>query len=171
MHRAPFISILLPMSLTMFYLFGKQPNKPINKDHVITKNNMIIPRIVLKDPIVERPDSTEHLIEAMIRVESRGDSSAVGDTHLNEASIGVLQIRPIMVKEVNRILKKCDATISYKLEDRFSRDKSIAMFRIWKAYYHNKSSLEKIARCWNGGPRGHRITATIGYWNKVKAYL
>jgi|TARA_R110000803_G_scaffold144769_2_gene210585 hypothetical protein len=171
MYRVPFISIVLPMSFTMFYLFGKQPNKPIKQASEDIETNISDVRVIYEDPAIKLKDSVDHLLEAMIQVESRGDSSAVGDTHLSAASIGVLQIRPIMVKEVNRILKKYDGSISYKLNDRFSKEKSIAMFQIWKAYYHNKSSLEKIARCWNGGPRGHKITATIGYWNKVKAYL
>jgi hypothetical protein len=53
-------------------------------------------------PIIEG----ERLVSALIFVESRGNDSAIGDRHLvgNEA-IGALQIRPIMVKEVNRILK------------------------------------------------------------------
>lgn len=50
--------------------------------------------------------SENDLVRALIMVESRGNDSAVGDRHLvgNEA-IGALQIRPIMVREVNRILK------------------------------------------------------------------
>lgn len=118
-----------------------------------------------------KKDSSMQLVEALIQVESRGDASAVGDKHLSTPSIGVLQIRPIMVREVNRILKKLKSNKKYKLEDRFSRKKSIQMFMVWKNYYHKNSSIEKIARCWNGGPLGYKRKATLGYWNKVKNEL
>ena len=46
-------------------------------------------------------DSSTILVNAMIMVESRGIDSCIGDKHLSVPSIGVLQIRPVMVKEVN----------------------------------------------------------------------
>jgi hypothetical protein len=33
------------------------------------------------------------------------------------------------------------------------------------------ADVEKVARIHNGGPRGHRKAATLGYWNKVRALL
>ena len=118
-----------------------------------------------------KKDSSVQLVEALIQVESRGNASAVGDRHLGKPSIGVLQIRPIMVREVNRILKKLKSNKKYKLKDRFSREKSVEMFSIWKDYYHKNSNIERIARCWNGGPLGYKTKATLGYWNKVKNEL
>lgn len=111
------------------------------------------------------------LIEALIQVESRGKENAIGDKHLGKPSVGVLQIRPIMVKEVNRILKKQGKKLRYILKDRFSKEKSIEMFKVWKSYYHKSSSFEKIARCWNGGSRGHKSKSTLRYWKKVKKEL
>ena len=108
------------------------------------------------------------LVEAIIQVESRGDSTAKGDRGW---AVGVLQIWPIMVREVNRILEKDGSDVRYGYTDRYSVKKSIEMFRIWKAWYHSKSTFEKIARCWNGGPNGHKNPATLRYWNKVQAYL
>ncbi len=109
------------------------------------------------------------LVEAIIQVESKGDSTAVGD---RGQAVGVLQIWPIMVREVNRIthMKGGDSTIYY-YEDRFSVEKSIEMFHIWRGYYHKNSSWEKIARCWNGGPRGHNCLQTRQYWRKVRNEL
>ena len=52
-----------------------------------------------------------------------------------------------------------------------SRKKSIEMFFIWKNYHHKNSSLEKIARNWNGGPNGYTRNCTKVYWNKVKKEL
>lgn len=171
MNRVAFISLVLPMSFTMVYLFGKQPNKTSKQYRKVVKKSTSDIRKVVEDPGNADVDSVMNLLDAMIQVESRGNVDAVGDEHLGSPSVGVLQIRPIMVKEVNRILKKCNESKTYELDDRYSRDKSIAMFQIWKAYYHNHSTLEKIARCWNGGPRGYKMNATIHYWNKVKAYL
>ena len=119
-------------------------------------------------PIIEG----ERLVSALIFVESRGNDSAIGDRHLvgNEA-VGALQIRPIMVKEVNRILKIQKIDKQFTLKDRFERDKSIEMFYIWKNYHHKDSDYETIARNWNGGPKGYKLDRTVKYWNKVENQL
>ena len=114
----------------------------------------------------------EMLINAMIQVESLGNDSAIGDKHLvGEEAVGALQIRPIMVREVNRILKLKGSKIRFKLKDRFSREKSIEMFLIWKEFHHKDSDFEKIARNWNGGPSGFKKSRTEHYWAKVEAEL
>ena len=77
------------------------------------------------------------LVEAIIQVESRGDSTAVGDRGF---AIGVLQIWPIMVREVNRILEKNGSDVRYVYNDRYSVQKSIEMFHIWRGYYHTRGS-------------------------------
>jgi hypothetical protein len=112
------------------------------------------------------------LLTALIFVESRGNDSAIGDRHLvgNEA-VGALQIRPIMVREVNRILKIQGKTERFDLKDRFDREKSIHMFMIWKEFHHKDSLPEKVARNWNGGPKGYKKDRTIKYWNKIEKQL
>ena len=120
---------------------------------------------------VDTMQAIDSLVEALIFVESRGKEDAIGDTHLGAPSIGVLQIRPIMVREVNRILKKKGVKMRFKLQDRFDRGKSIWMFMIWKDYHHPADSFEKIARNWNGGPNGYRFKRTEPYWAKVKKEL
>ena len=119
-------------------------------------------------PIIEDGD----LLTALIFVESRGNDSAIGDRHLvgNEA-VGALQIRPIMVREVNRILKIQGKTERFDLKDRFDRQQSIRMFMVWKNYHHKDSSPEKVARNWNGGPKGYKKDRTIKYWNKIEKQL
>ena len=114
----------------------------------------------------------DELVNAMIQVESRGNDSAIGDTHLgSQYAVGALQIRPIMVKEVNRILKLKGEKYRFKLKDRFSRDKSIQMFLIWKEFHHKDSDFEAIARSWNGGPNGPKKSRTYNYWKKVENQL
>lgn len=84
-----------------------------------------------------------------------------------EDALGILQIRPTMVAEVNRILGR---TV-YTNEDRRDVKKSRAMFltytRYWANYYKDWSD-EGISRRWNGGPDGHKEANTAGYWRKVK---
>ena len=132
------------------------------------------PKPVIKEPVVNlingKIDNREELIKAMAFVESAGDPNVIGDLDLGTPSVGLLQIRPIMVREVNRILKKQGLDKRYKKRDRKNANKSIEMFNIWADAYHLKSSYEKMARNWNGGPRGYKKTATAHYWAKVSEY-
>lgn len=139
---------------------------------IISSGNMHSIKIVTSTPkSTTSPNPINNLVNALIYVESRGIDNAIGDKHLGKPSIGVLQIRPIMVQEVNRILKRIKSKTRYNLKDRFSRIKSIEMFMIWKNYHHKFSNYEKIARCWNGGPNGWKIPQTKKYWVKVKQQL
>jgi hypothetical protein len=114
---------------------------------------------------VEEPEDL--LVRAIIRVESSDNDSAYCAV---EDAVGCLQIRRVMVREVNRILKKQKKSKRYKLKDRWNRKESIEMFNIYIEYYKLKTP-EDIARSWNGGPRGKLKKATISYWNKVKTEL
>ncbi len=108
------------------------------------------------------------IISALIYVESRGNDSAYNDS---ENAAGCLQIRPIMVREVNRILKKTGREERFDLDDRWDRDKSLNMFNIWREYHHPNSTDEVIARNWNGGPNGFNKESTLKYWKKVRGRL
>jgi len=134
---------------------------------LVTAKEEIINDLIEKNHQI---DNVNELIEALIWVESRGNESAVGDTHLDEPSVGVLQLRPIMVREVNRILKRKGSEKRFKLSDRESREKSIEMFTIWFNTYHKNSSFEKAARNWNGGPNGWKKERTQKYWARVESY-
>ena len=103
------------------------------------------------------------LIMAIIQVESGGDTLA---HNIQEDAVGVLQIRPIMVAEVNRLVGKD----SFTLSDRWNVHKSIAMFNVIRSHTHNPTN-EKLARNWNGGWQGYKKKSTIKYWNKVKKLL
>jgi hypothetical protein len=110
-----------------------------------------------------KTEDLDKLIPALIAVESAGKSDAIGD---GGKAVGCLQIWPIMVEDVNRI-----AGTSYTLADRKDRQKSIQMARIYLSHYAAGMTTEQAARCWNGGPTGHRKPQTITYWNKVKKEL
>ena len=84
-----------------------------------------------------------------------------------ENAVGYLQIRPIMVHDINRI-------VGYKkftLNDRWNKEKSIKMFIIYQNYYNPDWDFEKGARIWNGGPDGHLQNDTFAYWEDVEKTL
>ena len=91
-------------------------------------------------------------INALIWVESKGDCMAIGTKN----DVGVLQITPILVKDVNRILKE----ERYILEDRYSRDKSIEMFNIIQDHYNPQHDYHLALKIWNGH-------APLSYHRKV----
>ena len=127
--------------------------------------------ILIYKPAKERPESDKlsALEKAIIQVESSVNDRAVNN---RTNAVGCMQIRPIMVREVNRILSiKGNMKKRFTYDDRLNRDKSLDMFRIWRAFHHKNDSREIVARCWNGGGDGHKMTATIKYWNKVKRLI
>ena len=112
---------------------------------------------------VVRSIPKNNLIDAIIYVESRGDVNAY---NAKENAVGCLQIRPIMLREVNRLL----GYNKYKLTDRWNKVKSIEMFNVIKQNTTNPTN-EKLARNWNGGWNGYKKQSTLKYWHKVKEQL
>lgn len=112
---------------------------------------------------VVRTIPKNNLIDAIIYVESRGDTLA---HNVSENAVGCLQIRPIMLREVNRLL----GYNKYKLADRWNKSKSIEMFNVIKEHTTNPTD-EKLARNWNGGWNGYKKQSTLKYWQKVKKQL
>ena len=106
-----------------------------------------------------------NLIQSVIMVESSDNDSA---HNLSEDAVGCLQIRPIMVREVNRLLKRRGNNRRYTLKDRWNRVKSIEMFLVFNK---NVSNFEEQCRRWNGGPNGMNKPSTRKYWKKVKTIL
>lgn len=95
------------------------------------------------DPIELENTRWKKFIEALIYVESGGDPYAVGKTD----DAGILQITPIYVEEVNRILGKN----TFTLEDRFNTKRSLEMFDIYQQYYNPDREIEKAIRLHNPG--------------------
>ena len=126
-------------------------------------------------PTIKEKTNFEHFIDAVIEVESGGDDSAIGDRHLGKPSVGCLQMRPIAVREVNRILEASGVDGKYTLDDRYDRVRSTEMFMIMAEQVDCCENLseeeffEIVARRWNGGYRGHKKNSTKKYWEKVKA--
>ena len=111
--------------------------------------------------------SEKEILSALIYVESSNNDSAY---NASEDAVGCLQIRKTMVNDVNRILRKRKSPVRFTYLDRWCRYKSINMFKIYCKYY-NLNTLEEIARCWNGGPKGMSNPLTVIYWKKVQKNL
>ena len=90
---------------------------------------------------IERQAEWELFILALIEVESGGDSTCVG----MDDDVGILQITPICVKEVNRIL----GVQAYALSDRYSVKKSLEIFDIIQRHKNPRLDTRLAAKIWN----------------------
>jgi hypothetical protein len=94
----------------------------------------------------------EMFTQALIWVESKGDSKAVG----SKDDMGVLQITPILLQDCNRILKY----EAFTLEDRLDSLKSVEMFNIIQDHYNPQHDYHLALKIWNG-------QAPLSYHRKV----
>lgn len=92
--------------------------------------------------------------------ESKGDPHAV---NAKEHAVGIAQIRPIYVRDANRILGRQEFT----LDDRTDPAKSLAMFRVVVLHYAPKGGPREWARIHNGGGSGLRKQSTVAYAEDV----
>lgn len=109
---------------------------------------------------IEPLSDWEMLIEALIQVESEGNPFAVGKTN----DLGILQITPIYVREVNRILKED----IYLLEHRTDIEKSIEMFEIYQAYYNPNKNIKKAIKLHNPGAGQWYTDKVMNVFNNFK---
>lgn len=96
---------------------------------------------ILKQEIKEEPSEWDIFVEALIQVESEGKADAVGKTN----DVGILQITPIYVKDVNRILGE----EKYDLSCRTDTEKSLEMFEILQSHYNPKKDIDKAIKLHN----------------------
>lgn len=101
---------------------------------------------------------------AICMVESGGDPNAYNP---EEKAAGIGQIRPILVADINRILRVCH----YSLSDRWSPQKSHEMWKIFIQNYERTGTDAEAARMWCSGPRGMSKACSLPYWIKVKAEM
>lgn len=94
----------------------------------------------------------ELFTQALIWVESKGDSKAIG----SKDDVGVLQITPILLRDCNRILK----TEKFTLEDRLDSLKSVEMFNVIQNHYNPQHDYHWALKLWNSG-------APLSYHRKV----
>jgi soluble lytic murein transglycosylase-like protein len=107
---------------------------------------------------------SEALIAALILVESAGNPAAVGD---GGRALGILQIHAAVVQDVNRRYGT-----AYRHQDALDPDRAREICSLYiDMHAPPGASHETMARIWNGGPRGHRRSATLPYWRKVQDAL
>ena len=103
------------------------------------------------------------VISAMEQVESEGNPLAFNH---KEKAAGILQIRPIMVREVNRL---CGTT--YTNKDCFDPIISTIIFIRLQHITNKEMNPEKAARLWNGAYEWKAKKSTLKYWESVKAVM
>ena len=103
-----------------------------------------------------------NVISAIVTIESNGDELAFNEL---EDAAGIMQTRPIMVKEINQLL----GFEKYNLNDRWDAKISKSLFIDLQDFYNPTWDLEIAARTWNGGKNGMNKSSTLDYFKKVKA--
>ena len=101
----------------------------------------IIPEHIVHEVYHELSD-WEVLQMAIIMTESKGNPDAAGKT----SDLGILQITPVYVKEVNRLGG------DYSHEDAFSIEKSLEMFEIVQSRHNPERDIDKAIRLHNKAP-------------------
>ena len=119
--------------------------------------------------------SNRHILDALRQVETGGcPNEGIGAKGDNGNAIGPYQIWRIYHTDSGLpTYSKCLNNKSYS-----ERVISAYMMRYASAEWTRalsgkatRADCEKVARIHNGGPRGHRKTATNKYWNKVDKLL
>lgn len=99
-----------------------------------------------EEPLIETPEEMDEwttLKLAIIKTESEYDSTAVGRSR----DIGLFQITPVYVAEVNRLLGQ----ERFIHEDAFDTIKANEMFEILQAFRNPEHDIDKAIRLHNGG--------------------
>ena len=102
------------------------------------------------------------LLSALITIESAGNDLARG----RHGELGALQIKPIMVRDVNRIMGT-----SYAHAQVTNRATSIFIANAYLSHYGKHLSDESLARIWQGGPKALRKNSTRAYGRRVMRKL
>ena len=124
-------------------------------------------RLVPERMEAQRVQPLDLFFAALAEVESGGDSSAYNKA---EDAVGLYQIRPIYVRDVNRIVGHG----AFTLRDRWDAVKSRCMVIIYLSHYGTEQRLGRaptfldLARIHNGGPNGWKKKATLAYAEKFE---
>ena len=102
------------------------------------------------------------LLSALIQIESNGNDHAKG----RHGELGALQIKPIMVRDVNRIMGT-----HYAHAQVTNRATSIFIANAYLAHYGRNLSDESLARIWQGGPKAISRSSSRAYGRRVMREL
>lgn len=142
---------------------AKNTRQMINDDDTLVSSK--VARKTVENKTFNEASYWGAVMNAIIQVESGGNSRAV-----NGKYVGAMQIGPILVKDCNNILKQRNIEKRYTLADRYSVDKSKEMFLIIQSRYNPSKNIEKGIRIWNGGCN-YKTSSTNGYYRRVMSKM
>ncbi len=103
------------------------------------------------------------LWRSVVKVESNNGRYLFNEI---ENAIGVSQIRPIMIEEVNQIL----GYNKYSHEQAWDSITSFNIFKDFQQHFNPEFDLERGSRLWNGGRSGMEKESTLSYYEKILIY-
>jgi hypothetical protein len=94
---------------------------------------------------------------------------------MDEDAVGIVQIRPACLDDVNRIAALRGLDVRFRPHDRYDPHKSRRMWELYLSHYGQEyrratgehPTDEIYARIWNGGPIGWRKRNTRPYWRRI----
>ncbi len=155
-------NVVLVLMLFFLTINAKNTTQKINEN-----NNHIDTRLLLKPKLDYNEKRLLDIFRVLCYVES---DSGIHVYNKEEEAVGIIQIRPIMVKEVNQILGEN----RFKMDDRWDSEKSFEMFKIYQDFVNPGYDEVLACRYWNGGRSGNKKRATDVYvakYFKVKKKL
>ena len=141
---------------------------------------LVISLLIASNAVALTTSSRERLIDSLIRVETNGRASVIGDSG---RAYGILQIHAITVAEANRI-----AGTKYTHREMFEPTKAREVARIVLGHYNRQierntgrpATAKQLAFIWNGGAAAwKRVNAPMNdtkqrnleaYWRKVSKH-
>jgi hypothetical protein len=102
------------------------------------------------------------LLSALIQIESNGNDQARG----RHGELGALQIKPILVRDVNRIMGT-----HYVHAQVTNRATATFIANAYLSHYGRNLSDESLARIWQGGPKGAKKSSTRAYGRRAMREL
>ena len=110
---------------------------------------------------VTQDEDWSTFIKALAWVESRWDDNAIN----SKQAVGYLQLTPILVKDVNRII----GTNNYTLENRNDRELSIEMFNIIMDNYNPQHDKHLAMKIWNPYAKLSYHRAVMNKYEELKS--
>jgi len=98
-------------------------------------------------------------------VETNNDPYAVGDKHLYRWSYGIVQVRKVRLDDYYQ-----KTGIRYSENDMLDTVKAKNVFMFYAMQIHH-TDRQRMAREWNGGPKGMQKSSTKSYWRKIETKL
>lgn len=105
------------------------------------------------------------LLDALVQVESSGRDDAVGDAG---NALGSLQIWRVYWSDALEHAPAIGGAYDDVRTRVYAERVVVAYWLRYAAAAVRDGDLERLARIHNGGPRGHRRRATVGYWQRVQ---